>query len=116
MQPSHNSGPYTHSARGGNTGHTEHRYSRDRTKRMRMRAPTTITRRARRIERSHERPVRVHTQLISWPNTYTRFRPLEPLSQAERRQWYMKLIMDPLDRYAAILGNYHLRKLKYNKN
>ena len=55
-------------------------------------------------------------QLISWPNIYTRFRPLEPLSQAERRQWYMKLILDPLDRYAAILGNYHLRKLKYNKN
>ena len=28
----------------------------------------------------------------------------------------MKLILDPLDRYVAILGNYHLRKLKYNKN
>ena len=25
-------------------------------------------------------------QLTSWPNIYTRFRPLEPLSQAERRQ------------------------------
>ena len=32
----------------------------------------------------------------------------------ERRQWYMKLILDPLDRYAAIRGNYHLRK--YNKD
>ena len=28
----------------------------------------------------------------------------------------MKFILDPLDRYAAILGNYHLRSLKYNKN
>ena len=27
-----------------------------------------------------------------------------------------ELTLDPLDRYAAILGNYHLRKLKYNKN
>ena len=54
--------------------------------------------------------------LATYTNTYTRFRPLEPLSQAERKQWYIKLILDPLDRYAAILGNYHLKKLKYNKN
>ena len=73
----------TRIARGGNTGHTEHRYPRDRKKRRRMRAPTPFARRARRSERSHERPARA--QLTSWPNIYTRFRPLEPLSQAERR-------------------------------
>ena len=71
-------------ARGGNTGHTEHRYPRDRKKRRRMRATTPLARRARRSQRSHERPARA--QLTSWPNIYTRFRPLEPLSQAERRQ------------------------------
>ena len=40
----------TRIARGGNTGHTEHRYSRDRANRRRMQTPTTLTRRARRSE------------------------------------------------------------------
>ena len=40
-----------------NTGHTEHRYPRDRKKRRRMCAPTPFDRRARRSEQSHERPV-----------------------------------------------------------
>ena len=66
LQPCHNSGPYTHSARGGDTGLTEHRNPRDRKKRRRMRAPTSFTRRARRSERPHERPARA--QLTSWPN------------------------------------------------
>ena len=104
----------TRIARGGNTGHTEYRYSRDRTQRRRMHTPTTLTRRARRSERTHERPAR--TQITSWPNTYTRFRPLGPQSQVERRRWYTILILDPLDRYVAIQGNYRPRKLRYNKN
>ena len=74
----------TRIARGGDTGHTEQRYPRNRKKRRRMRAPTTFNQRARRSERPHERPARA--QLTSWPNTLTRFRPLGPLSQAERRQ------------------------------
>ena len=38
-------------------------------------------------QRVISRATSTRAQLISWPNTYTRFRPLEPLSQAERRQW-----------------------------
>ena len=45
MQPCHNSRPYTHSARGGDSGHTAHRYPRDRKKRRRMRASTASNRR-----------------------------------------------------------------------
>ena len=51
-----------HSARGGNTGHTEYRYSRDRTQRRRMQTSTTLTRRARRSERTHERPTRARSR------------------------------------------------------
>ena len=57
-----------------------------------------------------------HAQPTSWPNTYTRFRPLRTRSQVERRRWYTILILDPLDRYVAIQGNYRPRKLRYNKN
>ena len=54
MQPSHNSRPYTHSARVGDTGHTEHRYPRDRKKHRGMRASTTFNQHARRSERPHD--------------------------------------------------------------
>ena len=47
----HNSGPYTHSARRRNTGHTAYRHPRDRKKRRRMRTSPPFTRRARRSER-----------------------------------------------------------------
>ena len=70
MQPSHNSGPYTHSVRGGDTGHTEHRNPRDRKKRRRMRAPTSLTWRARRSERPHERPARAADLLAKHINTF----------------------------------------------
>ena len=51
-----------------------------------------------------------------WPNTYTRFRPLGPRSQVERKRWYTTLILDLPDRYAVIQGNYRPRRLKYNNN
>ena len=59
----------TRIARGGNTGHTEYRYSRDRTQRRRMQTSTALTRRARCSERTHERPSRAHSQSAGY--TYT---------------------------------------------
>ena len=104
----------TRIARGGNTGHTEYRYSRDQTQRRRMQTSSTLTRRARRSERTHWRPARA--KAISWPNIYTRFRPLGLRSQVERKLWYTILILDLLDRYVVTQGNSRPRKLRYNKN
>ena len=105
----------TRIARGGNTGHTEYRNSRDRTQHRRRHTSATLNRCARCSERTHERPARTRSQPFS-QNTYTRFRLLEPRSQVERRRWYTTLILDRLDRYAVIQGNYLTRRLKYNKN
>ena len=59
-----------HSARGGDTCHTEHRYPRNRKKRRRMRAPTPFNRSARRSERPHERPARAADLLAKHINTF----------------------------------------------
>ena len=57
-------------ARGGDTCHTEHWNPRDRKKRRRMCDPTSLTRRARRSERPHERPAREADLLAKHINTF----------------------------------------------
>ena len=104
----------THIARGGNSGHTEYRYSRDRTQHRRMQTSTPLNRRARRSERTHERPA--CAQPICWLNISTRFRPLGPRLQVERKLWCTILIPDLLDRYVVTQGNSCPRKSRYNKN
>ena len=72
----------TRIARGGNSGHTEYRYSPDRTQHRRRHASTPLDRRARRSERTHERPARTANLLAKHIHTFPAPGTLGPRTDA----------------------------------